>query len=174
MFVLIAPHALTHPKDSAVLGVVLLGEHIDPEESDLGVFPVSGAPRLPVVPRVDDAQKIVERLHLNGHDARATRGSHDGTKHGPRIDSAKAAVALASRRRPRPQRARVGYGGGVYTRRPSLELRRDRLKKRRDKNTFSDLSKANGDWKKLFSYFDVDGMVCGDRTLKPASADAVK
>ena len=45
--------------------------------SSLGVLSVSGALWLAVVARVDDADEVVERLHLDGHDAGAARRRHD-------------------------------------------------------------------------------------------------
>ena len=37
---------------------------------------------IPVVPGVDDADEVVERLHLDGHDAGAAGRRHDGAEHG--------------------------------------------------------------------------------------------
>ena len=51
--------------------------HVDPEEGDLGVFPVAGALWLAVVPGVHHPDEVVQGLHLDRHDARAAGRSHD-------------------------------------------------------------------------------------------------
>ena len=69
-------------EDAAVVVGVSLGVHVDAQEGDFGVLAVARALWLPVVPRVDDADEVVERLHLDGHDAGAAGRLHDGAEHG--------------------------------------------------------------------------------------------
>ncbi len=61
-------------EDSAVIDIALLGQHVDPEEGDLGVLSEAGALGLAVVAGVEHAAEVVLRLHLGAGERDYERG----------------------------------------------------------------------------------------------------